>query len=85
MSPPSPRPGPSGGVLSQICQLMAGTTYTVSVGLLAIENLDDFENEEGGTIEVFLGGDLLHTFSVAGYRRTAKSSPTRSQPTTQRS
>jgi hypothetical protein len=52
----------AGGTLSQTIALVAGQTYEVSAGKLAMSILNGSPNADGGTITVSLGGTLLHTF-----------------------
>jgi hypothetical protein len=52
----------AGGTLSQTIALVAGQTYQVSAGKLAMSILNGSPNADGGTITVSLGGTLLHTF-----------------------
>ncbi len=56
----------AGGILSQSIPLVAGRSYQVSVGVMAIQNFGGINNSDGGTITVSLGGTLLHTFDVGG-------------------
>jgi len=61
--------GNLGGALSQDVALVDGISYTVSVGLLAIQDInsnpgDPFGNSDGGTLTVSLDGTLLRTFDV---------------------
>lgn len=64
-----PGGGEKGGTLSQEVNLVGGVIYTVSGGLLAIQDVnsspnDPYGNLDGGTITVSLDGNVLHTFDV---------------------
>jgi len=52
----------AGGTLSQSIALVAGTTYEVSAGTLAMSIQNGSPNADGGTITVSLAGVVLHTF-----------------------
>ncbi|QDU89723.1 hypothetical protein Pla175_31180 [Pirellulimonas nuda] len=54
----------AGGTLSQTIALVAGQSYQVSAGKLAIASVNGSPNADGGTITLSLGGALLHTFDV---------------------
>lgn len=53
-----------GGTLSQTIALVAGQSYQVSAGKLAIASVNGSPNADGGTITLSLGGTVLHTFDV---------------------
>jgi hypothetical protein len=55
----------AGGTLSQSIALIAGTTYEVSAGKLAMSIQNGSPNADGGTITVSLAGIVLHTFDRA--------------------
>jgi hypothetical protein len=52
----------AGGTLSQTIALVAGASYQVSAGKLAMSIQNASPNADGGTITVSLAGTLLHTF-----------------------
>ena len=52
----------AGGTLSQMAPLIAGATYQVSAGKLAMSIQNGSPNADGGRITVSLAGTLLHTF-----------------------
>lgn len=54
----------AGGTLSQTIALVAGQSYQVSAGKLAIASVNGSPNADGGTITLSLGGAVLHTFDV---------------------
>jgi hypothetical protein len=54
----------AGGTLSQTVALVAGQSYQVSAGKLAIASVNGSPNADGGTITLSLGGTVLHTFDV---------------------
>lgn len=53
-----------GATLSQTIALVAGQTYQVSAGKLAIASVNGSPNADGGTITLSLAGTVLHTFDV---------------------
>ncbi len=55
----------AGGTLSQLVPLVAGQSYTVSAGKLAMSIQNGSPNADGGRITVSLAGTLLHTFEPA--------------------
>jgi hypothetical protein len=55
----------AGGMLSQMVPLVAGQSYTVSAGKLAMSIQNGSPNADGGRITVSLAGTLLHTFEPA--------------------
>ena len=58
--------GELGGTLSQDIYLTSGVAYNVSIDYLAINNIGNNYNQDGGTISTFLDGTLLYTFDVEG-------------------
>jgi hypothetical protein len=55
----------AGGTLSQTIALVAGQSYQVSAGKLAMSIQNGSANADGGRITVSLSGTLLHTFEPA--------------------
>jgi hypothetical protein len=55
----------AGGTLSQLVPLVAGASYQVSAGKLAMSIQNASPNADGGRITVSLAGTVLHTFEPA--------------------
>jgi hypothetical protein len=55
----------AGGTLSQLVPLVAGASYQVSAGKLAMSIQNASPNADGGRITVSLAGMVLHTFEPA--------------------
>jgi hypothetical protein len=55
----------AGGTLSQTIALVAGASYQVSAGKLAMSIQNASPNADGGRITVSLAGTVLHTFEPA--------------------